>query len=567
LHRTLRDRAGEADALRELALTERSLGRLAEARSYAQDAVARVEALRTGFVSPGLRATFLATQRRAYSLLIDLLMDERHDREALEVSERARARSLLDVLSSGSAVRTAGAVPAALLEKRQSLRRRLSAKADQQLKQNGAAAEALGKESETLLAELDGMEAEIRRLDPRYAAVFEPHTLGVEDVARLLDPGTLLLEYSLGEDRSYLWAIEAGHLRSFVLPPQRKIETLARQLHDELSTIEVGAGRRKGTAAELSHILLRPVESAVMRSRRLVVVPDGALHLLPFGALPAPGSGQPLLEQVEIAYLPSAITLGLQRQRLERRPPALHWAAVIADPVFTVDDPRLAAGPSIASRPASGRQVAKHTRAERGVPDDAPLSALERLPATRTEAEAIANLAPSGQVWTALNLAANRDAVLSGGLRDYRVVHFATHGLADARRPELSGLVLSLVDAAGKPQEGFLSLADIYDLDLNADLVVLSGCRTALGKEVRGEGIMGLTRGFLYAGVPRVAASLWRVQDGPTAKLMTLFYRALWQDHLPPAAALRKAQRSLRSNFQYREPYYWAGFVLQGDWR
>src|SRR6185295_10781829 len=184
---------------------------------------------------------------------------------------------------------------------------------------------------------------------------------------------------------------------------------------------------------------------------------------------------------------------------------------------------------------------------------------------TRSEADAIASLAPAGQVWTARDLAASREAVLSRDLREYRVVHFATHGLANARNPELSGLVLSLVDASGRPRQGFLSLSDIYELDLNAGLVVLSGCRTALGKEVPGEGLMGLTRGFLYAGVPRVVASLWRVQDRATAKLMAGFYRALWQEHLPAAAALREAQRSLRRDPRYSSPYSWAGFVLQGD--
>ena len=195
------------------------------------------------------------------------------------------------------------------------------------------------------------------------------------------------------------------------------------------------------------------------------------------------------------------------------------------------------------------------------------LSGFERLPSSRKEAESIARLAPAGQVWTALNLEANREAVLSGDLRSYRVVHFATHAVADTGAPELSGLVLSLVDAAGKPREGFLNLTDVYELDLDADLVVLSGCQTALGKEVRGEGIMGLTRGFLYAGVPRVVASLWKVQDRTTAELMDRFYRALWQGHLPAAAALREAQRSLRRDPRYRDPHSWAGFVLQGDWR
>ncbi len=189
------------------------------------------------------------------------------------------------------------------------------------------------------------------------------------------------------------------------------------------------------------------------------------------------------------------------------------------------------------------------------------------MPATRNEAEAIKALAPRGMVWLGLGLDANREAVTSGKLRDYRVLHFATHAVADTRNPELSGLFLSQVDAKGRPQNGFLGLSDIYDLDLDAGLVVLSGCRTALGKEVRGEGVMGLTRGFLYAGVPRVVASLWPVQDRATAELMKLFYQAMWRDHdpLPPAAALREAQRSLSR--RYPDPYLWAGFVLQGDWR
>jgi CHAT domain-containing protein/tetratricopeptide (TPR) repeat protein len=568
--RALRDRAGEAEALQALAAAERSLDLRQEARGHADEAVARVEELRTGFVSPNLRAAFLATQRRAYSLVIDLLMDRHaaapgagHDREAFEISERARARSLLDVLRSGNTVRAGSAAPAALLERRPALRRRLSSMAYQQLQQSGAKAEALGREMEKLLAELDGVEAEIRRLDSRYAAVAAPPTLGVEEIAKLLDPGTLLLEYSLGEDRSYLWAVGAGSFRSFVLPPQREIEALARQLYEELSTLEAGTGRRTEAAEALSRILLDPVWPEAARGHRLVVVPDAALHILPFGALPVPGSGGRLLDQLEVAYVPSATTLALQRQRLEHRPPAAKWAAVLADPVFTADDPRLA-DPSVAGQ---GRQPAAPLGTERDAPEEAPLAALERLPATRREAETIADLAPAGQVWIALNLDASREAVLAGGLRGYRVVHFATHGLADTRNPELSGLVLSLVDAAGRPREGFLGLSDIYELDLDAGLVVLSGCRTALGKEVRGEGIMGLTRGFLYAGAPRVVASLWKVQDRTTAELMDRFYRALWRDRLPAAAALREAQRWLRRDPRYRDPYSWAGFVLQGDWR
>jgi len=545
----LRNRAGEAGALHALALAERSLGHPAEALAHAKAAIARVEELRTGFVSPELRAAFLATQHRAYSLLIDLLMS-RHaadpgggwDRAALAASEQVNARNLLDALHAGNAGHGAGAVSVELRERRQSLRRRLSAKADQQVKQKGARAEALGQEIEALLADLDRVDAEIAHADPQAGALRRAQPLGLQEIAGLLDPGTLLLEYALGEERSFLWAVDAqGELHSFILPPRREIEALARRVYEELSTVEAGAPRRGEAAEALGKILLGPVWSTAARADRLAIVPDGALHAVPFGALPAPDPHrEPLLEHAEVVYLPSATTLALERQRLGDRPPAPKQAAVFGDPVFAASQPGEEAG---------------------------LLPALERLPGSRREAEAIARLAPPGQVWTALGLAANRETVLSGELHAYRTLHFATHGIANTRNPEMSGLVLSQVDAAGQPREGFLSLADVYDLDLGADLVVLSGCRTALGKEVRGEGLMGITRGFLYAGVPRVVASLWAVQDNTGTELMIRFYQAMWQKGLPPAAALRQAQRSLRHDPRYRTAYSWAGFVLQGDWR
>lgn len=149
----------------------------------------------------------------------------------------------------------------------------------------------------------------------------------------------------------------------------------------------------------------------------------------------------------------------------------------------------------------------------------------------------------------------------------YRVLHFATHGLLNSQHPELSGIVLSLVDERGRPQDGFLRLHEIYNLKLGADLVVLSACQTALGKEIKGEGLVGLTRGFMYAGAPRVVSSLWNVDDRATAELMKRFYEAMFIQGMPPAAALRAAQTSLRREKGWAAPYYWAGFTLQGEWR
>jgi len=577
--KALGDRAGMAETLGTLAAAERSLGAVAAARTHAEAAVAVVEELRTGFVSPSLRAAFLASERRAYSLLIDLLMDRHaadpgggHDRAALAISEQARARSLLDALYAGHSALAGGAVPAELIERRRSLHYRLSVKADRQLRQSGKS-EALEREIAALLVELDDVEAEVRRVDPRYAALSQPRPIGLEGISSLLDAGTLLLEYSLGEERSILWAVSSEGLRSFVLPPQREIEARARQFYEELATVEVGA-RRRPAAADLSRILLGPVWSQAAHFHRLVVVPDGALHLLPFSALPVPPVGkgwqdpqglQPLLAALEVVNVPSATTLAAQRQRLEGRPPAAKWAAVLADPVFSAVDPRLAGHPSVATRPSP---PSVESAPARGGEEQGLLPAhWNRLPSSRGEAEEIVRLAPKGQVWTALDFAANRDAVLSGDLRAYRVLHFATHGVADVRTPELSGLMLSAVDASGRPREGFLGLSDLYGLDLAADLVVLSACQTGVGKELRGEGLMGLTRGFLYAGVPRVVASLWKVEDRTTAELMSRFYRAMWRQGLRPAAALREAQRSLRRDPRYRNPHSWAAFVLQGDWR
>ena len=167
----------------------------------------------------------------------------------------------------------------------------------------------------------------------------------------------------------------------------------------------------------------------------------------------------------------------------------------------------------------------------------------------------------------ALDFDANRSTALSPELSQYRFVHFATHGLINSEHPELSGLVFSLVDPNGKQQDGFLQLKDIYDLNLPADLVVLSACETGLGKEINGEGLIGLTRGFMYAGATRVVASLWNVSDVATAQLMANFYSAMEKEHLPPAAALRSAQISMWKQRRWNSPYFWAAFQIQGDWK
>jgi len=193
---------------------------------------------------------------------------------------------------------------------------------------------------------------------------------------------------------------------------------------------------------------------------------------------------------------------------------------------------------------------------------------IPRLPYTLREADEILKAAgaPASSL-RAVGRKASREAALDAGLRDYRYIHFATHGFLDTERPSLSALVLSQIDENGRPVDGFLRVNDIYGMRLNADLVVLSACQTGLGKEVRGEGVMGLTRAFMYAGAPRVIVSLWSVNDRATATLMAELYRNMLSRGMRPADALRKAQLKLRKSKDWPSPYYWAAFQLQGDWR
>jgi CHAT domain-containing protein len=308
----------------------------------------------------------------------------------------------------------------------------------------------------------------------------------------------------------------------------------------------------------LTRLVVEPAAS-LLGGKRLVLVLPGALSLVPFGALPQPGAGpnlSPLIAAHEIVQVPSATILGAMRQLTSGRARPTRTAAIFADPIFDVQDPR------VRVKPASVR-VRRDAVLNRERPAGASLT---RLPFSRGEAEAIRSLAP-GRVTMFLGPEATRERVLSRALFDYHFIHFATHGIVNQDVSSLSSLVLSLVDPAGASQDGFVMIPDIYDMTLNADVVVLSGCQTALGKQVRGEGPIGLARAFMYAGVPRVVASLWQVDDLATAELMKRFYRGMLVDELTPAAALRAAQRDLATGRRWASPYFWAPFVLQGDWR
>src|SRR5262249_12845127 len=441
-----------------------------------------------------------------------------------------------------------------------------------------------------LTIELQQIQTQIRQASPRYAALMQPQPLTADEIQQQLDDDSLLLEYSLGDQRSFLWAVTPKTVTSYELPNRKVIEAAAQNIYDLLTSPkrsprgeteqergvrQVQANKQYQIAArELSRILLGPVAQQLGK-KRLVIVTDGALHYLPFIALPDPnklngkaGEWQPLVVDHEIVNLPSASTLTELRRELKGRQPAPKTLAVLADPVFTRDDERFK---SKANRttPKPDESVAGLTRQRilEQLTRAGDGQTLSRLPYTRQEAEQILALAPAGTGMKALDFEASRATAMSDQLGQYRYIHFATHGLADSERSELSTIVLSLFDERGEPQDGFLRAHEVYNLNLPAEMVTLSACETGLGKQVKGEGLVSLTRGFMYAGAARVVVSLWSVNDQATAELMTKFYRKILAGGERPAAALRESQVEMWRDKRWGTPYYWAAFTLQGEWR
>jgi CHAT domain-containing protein/tetratricopeptide (TPR) repeat protein len=585
LSRVVFDRNIEANVLLNLARAERDRNNLAVARQHTERAIENVESLRTMIVSQDWRASYLASKRDYYEFYIDLLMRlhqespaKGHDAAALQASERARARSLLETLSEARIDIREG-VDSQLLAQEQELQQQINNKELQRIrllsgKTAGAPAQPIEKELNALLTSYNEVRAQVRARSPRYDALMQPEPLTLREIQQqVLDEETVLLEYALGDEKSYLWVITQTDLTSFTLPKRAVVESAARRVYELLTNSNKLEARRATelAASDLGQMVLGPA-AALLQKKRLLIVSEGALQYVPFAALSLPDATRayrPLLATHEVISLPSASVLAVLRKEAANREVAPRSVAVLADAVFQSDDSRLQqvrVNARSASLELAGEQLGEQSDLVRSAKESGVVS-FQRLPFTRQEAEAIINLAGESASFKALDFVASRETVFDARLDQYRIVHFATHGLLNSRHPELSGIVLSLVDKEGRARDGFLRTHDIYNLKLRANLVVLSACRTALGNEVKGEGLLGLTRGFMYSGTPRVVASLWDVRDEATSKLMAYFYEKMLRDNLSPAAALRAAQLKLLKDPRWQSPYYWAGFTLQGDWK
>jgi CHAT domain-containing protein len=531
--------------------------------------------------------------------------------ESFKITEAGRARSLLDMLGEVNAQITEGVPPDLIKRKQENLDRQQAIA--EQLTGVSLAAEQKEKPSQLeadldkLQTEFDEIENQIRAASPRYASLTAPQPQSLADVQqKVLDEGTVLLEYSLGSDSSYLFAVTRASVALFKLPRRADLDKLAADFRGQLIPpklqrrivgIDVAADEQRGlglvqgpsenlapfvaVSNALYKAALEPA-AGLIGDKRLLIVADGALNYIPFEALLKTTDGADyaslsyLIKSNEVVYAPSASVVAAIRGQRGSSPTVREGAGksvlVVADPIFNANDPRLK---GITPTQGAGETRGLGLGLESAVSDvtgatpSSGVLQLARLIGTRAEADEIAKIAKAGgsqaDVWTDLN--ASEDNVRTRGLTSYQVVHIATHGLLDAERPQFTGVVLSLV--GNKTGDGFLRTDEIFNLRMGAPLVMLSACETGLGKEKRGEGVIGLTRAFIYAGAPTVGVSLWSVADKSTAELMTDFYRRYFSADKPTSAAgaMRDAQVAMISGKKYSAPFYWAPFVIVGEWK
>ena len=574
----------EAEAQAGIADVALVRGDLKTADSAARQVIQIAEQFREAAPSLESRALGFGALAPAFDRAVEISMRiaERGDPEAaaqaLVLNERALARGLLDHIA-GAALEDPQQTSDAVTLDRRRIREQWRVRVAQY--QVAVLSQRDGERAKTLREEMTALDLQLRDLDARSdlaearrARLIRSPVLELDAIQALLDDDTILVEYALGERQSYVWVVSSRGMRALRLAPRAEIESTAQAVHRDLRTpataVQRGADERRRS---LSRLVLTPVAS-LLNGRRLVIVSAGALSLVPVAALPfdrEPGSRSTLLSRFEVVHVPSATTLAAMRALTERRPRPSKHTVVFADPIFETSDPR--ASPRTAD--GASRPAETASRAPQDVRSSEGLAArtltrlgasFPRLPFSRAEANTLAGLAPR-QVTTFVDGRATRDRALGDALSDYRFIHFATHGIVHPEVPSLSSIVLSFVDSSGASRDPFLTLPDIYDMRVNADVVVLSACSTAEGKHVPGEGPIGLARGFMYAGAPRVIASFWRVNDMATAELMKRFYRGMLVDGLTPAAALRAAQQQIAAIPRWASPYYWAPFVLHGDWR
>jgi CHAT domain-containing protein/tetratricopeptide (TPR) repeat protein len=577
----LADHVNESATLYALGKLELKQNNLQAAEDYLRRSIETTENVRRVSKSNDLTAAFSAAVDDRYQSYVECLMrqhkaqpDKGFDVRAFEASESSRGRALAEMLRATGGNFAPG-VDAAVMEREKSLRNSLRVRED--YKVTLLAGEYKTEQLVALDAEIAQLEKEhnevvetIQTSYPAFKQIAHPQGLNLRQIQEqvILDDNTVMLEFSLGENESYVWAVSRNSLKSYVLPPAGRIKEQAERLYEQLKTSPGSNQTVDAAARDLAQTLLGPV-AAELNGQRLIVVPHRALNFIPFQVLSNPKTNEPLIASYEVINAPSAsILAGLSAEGRQRRGGRV--LAAFGSPVFESNYSVKANGGQV---DIASLQTIDHGRWQQALRDieingeSFEPSRIQPLFFAGRELANLRDVVGEQQSMIAVDFDASRDNLLKTDLTQYSILHFATHGFLDPERPENSGLVLSTMTRDGKAQNGFVSLQDVYQLRAPVSVVVLSACQTGLGKDVRGEGLIGLTRGFMYAGASSVVASLWKVDDEATAELMKRFYKNMLEDGMTPAAALREAQNSFRQHPLWSAPYYWAGFTLQGDYR
>jgi CHAT domain-containing protein/Tfp pilus assembly protein PilF len=533
--------------------------------AYNDTALKIIENLRNTIQNNEQKASYMAAERNAFEDVINLLCllyekdpAKGFDTVSFQYAENSKSRAFLDLLAE-SAARVSEGSDTILMkqqaELQSALTRDLKLLKQESLKEKPDSMQiaSLRNSIKRAEAELGNLKIDLRKSNPRYADLKYPVPVSIKQAEALCpDKNTVLLEYSVGDSSSCLWVI-TSHGHRLVRLPGRKV------LKDQVESLRFALMDPSGSNKEfiiksgsaLYTELVRPAEPFLTKKSKIIIVPDDILNYLPFEVLLT--SEIPESKTVKYSDIPFLI---------KKYPVSYVQSSSVLH--------------TLLSEQSQGKA---HTNGEKeliafGDPDFKNQSApgvgadvgITRLEFSGKEVEGIASLFGKGMADTYLREKATEENFKHNkALKDYSFVHFATHGIVDEKNPDRSCLVLAKNEGSG--EDGLLSVPEIFNLKLGADLVVLSACRTGLGKLVRGEGMIGLTRAFMYAGSPSVAVSLWSVSDISTARLMTEFYKNMIKEDLIKTDALREAQLTLLKDEKYAHPFYWAPFILFGDWK
>lgn len=540
----LRDDA--ADSLSVLTELEYSEGKLDEARDHAKETLKLLESVRSQVPSPALRASFYSRKRQFFDLLVDMAMSiatPQSNVEGLLAAERGRARALMDLLASGSLQ----PVPKDLADRRENIQQHIDYLASRLPSASPEQQNELRGRIEQFLAEKEEIEAQIREaLGQKFG---QPLTSIEEIQHNFLPPNSALLEFHLGAHKSYVWLVDAQQVRSYSLPPAGLIEAQAVPVVKNFGRI---LERRRSSATKaqfeqalrkLSVTLLGEL-SSVQLPPLLILVPDGILHSVPFAALKAPDVSSPMGLAHDLVQIPSAayLTYGKPPRPLGQFPKAI---LAVVDPVFSSRDPRVHPGYGKGSSPDSGMPLA-------------------RLP-FNFEIKTIESLVPPDHRKILRGFDASRAELATVNLADFGVLHFSTHAMIDDSIPELSRIMLSMVNRSGKPiADSSLHPHQLAQFHLDGSTIVLSACDTALGKQVLGEGLVGFTSSLLYAGGAQLVVTLTEIDAEASSRFLSEVYRRFLSGSNSMEHSIALVRLALVHDPQFSDPYFWASFIVVG---